>query len=95
MYSFYLILLCFNMFTIAKWLNFCFFILTKTQLACQIKNMANRKKNIDYYIMKVRLVHLNTHDSSSLDKPDCVQYYYHIAFFPYNNNTIITMPDIF
>ena len=62
MFSFYLKLLCLNMFTISKLLHFCFYILTKNQQTCQIKKMATTKNNINYYIMKVILqflVHLN------------------------------------
>ena len=62
----------FNLFAISKWLYFCFYILTKNQQTCQIKKMAPTKNNIDYYNMRVILVHLNAYGSSSLDKPNCV-----------------------
>ena len=54
------------------WLIFSFYILTKNQQTCKIKKMATTKNNIDYYILKVILVHQYAYDSSSLDKPDWV-----------------------
>ena len=56
----------------SKLLHFYFSILTKNQQTCKTKKIATTKNNIDYYIMKVILVHLRTYGSSSLDKPDCV-----------------------
>ena len=56
LFSFYSILFSlayFNLFAISKWLNFCFYILTKNQQTCQIKKMTLTKNYIDYYNMKV------------------------------------------
>ena len=49
--------------------NFLFLHFNKYSTYLQIKKMID---NIDFYIMKVVLVHLNAYDSSSLDKSDCV-----------------------
>ena len=81
--------------------TFCFYILTKNQQICQIKKMATTKNNIDYYIMKILLVHLNAYDSSlaNLTEHLSTKMHSNTLLHPFQSQSVLTLsppvPHIF
>ena len=78
------------MFTISKWLHFCFSILTKINKTVKFKKIAATKNNIDYYIMMEVLFSASNRIRQFFN--NLTVFKHDIVFFSIHE---ITMPAIF